>query len=75
MTLHEAVLRAKRKDYKWLAIDKSLDIYGFTHRPGRGGTIWCTRKYSHLYTPIGKCTTPLSGNFTDWLIDVEKLTL
>ena len=73
MTLYEAVLYAKERGLRWLAIDSNLDVYGYTVKPKLNYNSWA---YSIEYFEfIDICETTLGGNFTNWLIDLEELTL
>ena len=76
MTLHEAVLHAKKHNYRWLAIDANKSMWAYKIKPNLGIHKWDnTSSYQHKYIFLDVCYSPLGGNFTNWLIDLEELTL
>ena len=74
MTLHEAVIEARYRGYNWLAIDDDLTIYAYSSKPKLSTRLWHNYSGKNIIF-IGTCETILCGDFTDWLIDLEELTL
>jgi len=76
MTLHEAVIEARYRGYNWLAIDNDLNMYAYNVKPepDHKRKRWDYSFMTEFYF-IDACETILCGNFTNWIIDLEELTL
>ena len=71
MTLIEAIQTARLFNDGWIAIDKDGEIYSYAFKP-------IIHTSDQWYHPTHRgldavCSTPLSGTYKDWLINVDDI--
>lgn len=77
MKLIEAVRLAREREHQWVGIDGSSAIFSYKYKPSKfiGKPQWAIATHSAcLFNYLGRCETPLTGTWENWLFNVNQIT-